>query len=123
MDPDIQIRGGGVGTVNNELYLHDHTNTYIIAKAMFRNQNYNTDPEIRLMPGLKKKIYFWPFGPQFGLKIRVGGWRGGGGGAFPRSAKLLFPKTPLLDEVVGKRLNWHPLAIYNPSLLLKETVS
>ena len=26
---------------NNELYLHDHTNTYSIAKAMFRNQNYN----------------------------------------------------------------------------------
>ena len=78
-DSDIQIRGGGVGTVNNELYLHDHTNTYIIAKAMFRNQNYNTDPGIRLMPGLKKKRYFWPFGPQFGLKIRVGGWVGGGG--------------------------------------------
>ena len=27
---------------NNELYLHDHTNTYSIVKAMFRNQNYNT---------------------------------------------------------------------------------
>ena len=27
---------------NNELYLHDHTRTYSIAKAMFRNQNYNT---------------------------------------------------------------------------------
>jgi len=26
---------------NIELYLHDHTNTYSIAKAMFRNQNYN----------------------------------------------------------------------------------
>ena len=26
----------------NEFYLHDHTNTYRIAKAMFRNQNYNT---------------------------------------------------------------------------------
>ena len=27
---------------NNELYLHDHTNTYSIAKAMFRpSQNYN----------------------------------------------------------------------------------
>ena len=26
---------------NNKLYLHDHTNTYSIAKAMFRNQNYN----------------------------------------------------------------------------------
>ena len=27
---------------NNELYLHDHTNTYSIAKAIFWNQNYNT---------------------------------------------------------------------------------
>ena len=27
---------------NNKPYLHDHTNTYSIAKAMFRNQNYNT---------------------------------------------------------------------------------
>ena len=27
---------------NNELYLHDHTSTYSIAKAMLRNQNYNT---------------------------------------------------------------------------------
>ena len=26
---------------NTELYLHDHTNTYSIAKAMSRNQNYN----------------------------------------------------------------------------------
>ena len=26
----------------NELYLHDHTSTYSIAKAIFRNQNYNT---------------------------------------------------------------------------------
>ena len=26
---------------NKELYLHDYTNTYSIAKAMFRNQNYN----------------------------------------------------------------------------------
>ena len=31
-----------MGDNNNELYLHDHTNTYSIAKAMFRNQNYNT---------------------------------------------------------------------------------
>ena len=27
---------------NNELYLYDHTSTYSIVKAMFRNQNYNT---------------------------------------------------------------------------------
>ena len=26
---------------NNELYLLDHTNTYSIEKAIFRNQNYN----------------------------------------------------------------------------------
>ena len=41
----------------------------------------------------------------------------------PRSAKVLSPKTPLLDEFLGKRLSWHPLAVYNPSLLLRETVS
>ena len=27
---------------NNELYLHDHTSTYSIAKVVFRNQSYNT---------------------------------------------------------------------------------
>ena len=27
---------------NNLAYLHDHTSTYGIAKAIFRNQNYNT---------------------------------------------------------------------------------
>ena len=38
------------------------------------------------------------------------------------SATVLSPqKTPLLDEVLGKRLSWHPLD--NPSLLLRETVS
>ena len=30
-------------TNDNKLYLQDHTSTYIIAKAMFRNQNYNTE--------------------------------------------------------------------------------
>ena len=34
-------------TNNNELYLHDHTNTYSIAKAMFRNKNYNIIRESR----------------------------------------------------------------------------
>ena len=29
-----------LGNNNNELYLHDQTNTYSIAKAIFRNQNY-----------------------------------------------------------------------------------
>ena len=33
---------GGTYNNNNELYLHDQTNTYSIAKAMFRNQYYNT---------------------------------------------------------------------------------
>ena len=37
-----QDRGGTYNNNNNELYLHDQTNTYSIAKAMFRNQNYNT---------------------------------------------------------------------------------
>ena len=32
-----------VNNNNNELYLNDHTNTYSIAKAMFRNGNYNSD--------------------------------------------------------------------------------
>ena len=32
---------GGTYNNNNELYLHDQTNTYSIAKAMFRNQNYD----------------------------------------------------------------------------------
>ena len=46
----LVIRDYFTTTVNNELYLHDHTSTYrhdhtstySIAKAIFRNQNYNT---------------------------------------------------------------------------------
>ena len=34
---------------NHELYLHDHTNNYSIARAMFRNQNYNTGHAITLL--------------------------------------------------------------------------
>ena len=34
---------------------------------------------------------------------------------------ILSPKTPFLDEALGKRLSWHPFN--NPSLLLRETVS
>ena len=30
----------GSNNNKNELYLHDHTSTYSIAKAIFRNQNY-----------------------------------------------------------------------------------
>ena len=51
------------------------------------------DPEIRGMPGLQKNI----FGPSRG---------GGGAEPSPRSATVLSPiKTPLLDEVLGKRLS------------------
>ena len=38
----LVIRDYFTTTVNKELYLHDHTSTYSIAKAIFRNQNYNT---------------------------------------------------------------------------------
>ena len=41
-DPDLQIKGGGGGG--------------------------QPDPEIR--GGSLQKKFFWPFGPQFGLKIR-----------------------------------------------------
>ena len=34
----------GTNNNNNELYLHDRTSTYSIAKAVFRNQSYNTGP-------------------------------------------------------------------------------
>ena len=46
-NPDLQVRGGGEG-------------------------GGHPDHEIRGWPGLKK-IFFWPFGPHFGLKIRGGG--------------------------------------------------
>ena len=36
------MRSGGNNNNNNEVYLQDHTGTYSIAKAIFRNQNYNT---------------------------------------------------------------------------------
>ena len=51
-DPDLQIRRGG----------GDHP-----------------DPEIRGSGGQSQNI-FWPFGPQFGIKISGGGGGGGGGG-------------------------------------------
>ena len=46
VDPDIQIEAGGGGGGGS-----------------------HPDPEIRRRPGLQK-IFFRPFGPQFGLKIR-----------------------------------------------------
>ena len=44
-DPDLQVREGGG----------------------------HPDPEITEEPGLNR-TFFRPFGPQFGLKVRVGGW-------------------------------------------------
>ena len=35
-----------------------------------------------------QKFFFWPFGPQFGLKIRVGTVGGGGGGEATRTPRL-----------------------------------
>ena len=61
-DPDLQIRKGGPG---------------------------HPDPEIG---GSRfPKIFFWPLGPQIGLKIMGGGGRGPGGGAPPRPA----PRPPV----------------------------
>ena len=37
----LWMKSYGVTNNNNELNLHDHTNTYSTAKAMFRNQNYD----------------------------------------------------------------------------------
>ena len=34
---------------NNEFYLHDHRNTYSIAKPMFRNQNYTQGNYVALI--------------------------------------------------------------------------
>ena len=59
-DPDLQIGGRGGG---------------------------HPDPEIRGKPGLKK-IFFRPYGPQFGLKIRGGGGGGGPPGAPPLDLPL-----------------------------------
>ena len=56
MDPDLQIRGGGGS---------------------------HLDPEIRVGAQSPKNIFFQPFGPQFGLKIRGGR---GPPGPSPRSA-------------------------------------
>ena len=50
-NPDLQNRGGGGGG---------------------RGEGGHPDHEIRGWPGLKK-IFFGPFGPHFGLKIRGGG--------------------------------------------------
>ena len=39
------------------------------------------DPEIEEVGEGARKIFVWPFGPQFGLKME----RGGGGGGPPRA--------------------------------------
>ena len=46
------------------------------------------DPEIRRGPGLKKKKFFWPIGPQFRLKVRRGE---GGRSRLPRAPPLNPP--------------------------------
>ena len=58
-DSDLQIRGGGWGW-----RVADHS-----------------DPEIRRGGWARsEKNFFYPFGTQFGLKIRRSGGGGGGGG-------------------------------------------
>ena len=41
------------------------------------------DPEIEEVGEGARKIFVWPFGPQFGLKMEWGGGRGGTPGAPP----------------------------------------
>ena len=50
-DPDLQIRGGGVG-----------------------------HPDHKIRGGGLKNFFFLPFGPQFGLEVSGAGCGGGGGG-------------------------------------------
>ena len=48
-----------------------------------------------------KKIFFQPFGPQFGLKIRgwgVGGGGGGGGGQAPWAPPLDLPLIKVVES-------------------------
>ena len=79
-DPDLQIRGG----------------------------RGHPDPEIRRRPGLKKKKFFRPFGPPFGLKIR----RGAGPRA-PPLGPLLVLSGPMQGESEfrnpGKFCFWNPV--------------
>ena len=71
MSPSVMVVSGlssspdqdGNNNNNNALYLHDHTSTYSIAKAMFRNQNYNKGQlryfDYNLSRTLKQaKVYF-----------------------------------------------------------------
>ena len=63
-DPDLLIRGGGS----------------------------HSDPKISGRGGSLKKIFFWPFGPQFGLKIRG---RPGVPGPYPGSATAIVEACSL----------------------------
>ena len=60
-DPDLQIRGGGVG-----------------------------HPDHKIRGGGLKNFFFLPFGPQFGLEVSGAGC-GGGGGRSPRAPPLDSP--------------------------------
>ena len=52
------------------------------------------DPEITGVPGLQK-LFFRPFGPHFGLKIR----RGGGGGPPGPLPRIRYWKVPFQGTV------------------------
>ena len=69
---------GRVSNKNDELYLHDHTNTYSISKAMFRNQNYNAGQLLFLYISLVCDCLFVillkPFSQLF-LLLRLSNWR------------------------------------------------
>ena len=85
VDPDLQIRGGGgVG---------------------------HPDPEIKGGPGLKN--VFWPFWPQFGLKIRGLSWPPGpSSGSAPglvfgkRAFFILFFLNMLTNSIIFPDLNF-----------------
>ena len=49
------------------------------------------DPEIEEVGEGARKIFVWPFGPQFGLKME----RGGGGGGTPGAPPLDPPPYKL----------------------------
>ena len=80
-DPDLQIREGGG----------------------------HPDPEIRGGGGAGLPKFFWPFGPQFGLKIQL--YEAGGGG------EGRAPHTPPLDPPVTSIGGWNVRVSLSLSLL------
>ena len=74
-DPDLEIggRGGGGGV--------------------------HPDPELRV-GGSRLQIFFWLFGPQFGLRIRVPGPPG----PSPGSATVMLPVSQCLRPVIDDEL-------------------